>query len=125
MSQMYHQGSTLGRFAEGHAEVVSMGSQSCLRGNKLKKRILKSIVVLNVVAMLMLATAATTFAIGPPGGGTPADDTPAGKEGGTPAHATSCANQQNALANVVGNPQGAPAQGIVAEFAAMLATECA
>ena len=73
MSQMYHQGSTLGRFAEGHAEVVSMGSQSCLRGSRLKKRILKSIVILNVVAMLMLATAATTFAApggekGPPGG---------------------------------------------------------
>jgi len=42
-----------------------MGSQSCLRGSRLKKRFLKSIVILNVVAMLMLATAIPAFAQGP------------------------------------------------------------
>ena len=92
------------------------------------KRTLKLLAVVTVVGLLMLATTATTFAV-PPFGGTPADQTPAGDGGVTPAgpnpaHDTSCDGQTGALENVNGNPQGAPAQGFVDDFAGALGTEC-
>lgn len=109
---MYHQGSTLGRFREGHAEVVSMGSQSCLRGSKLKKRILKSIVILNVVAILMLVTAVPAFAVtgGPPGppdtSALPNQDPPANDAG----HVASCGAQEDNLDREAGSSESAPSR---------------
>jgi len=79
-------------------------------GNKLKKRILKSIVILNVVAMLMLATAATTFAApggekGPPGGDAANFGLAAHAVQNIIAHAL-VAGTHNAVCNVAGDVAG-------------------
>ena len=88
------------------------------------KRPFKQLAVSIFVGLLMLVMAAPAFAIGPPGGGTPADQTPAGEEGPTPAHDNSCDGQQGALDNVSGNPQGPPANDILDDFGDLLVEEC-
>ncbi|MEE9248459.1 MAG: hypothetical protein V3U79_07165 [Dehalococcoidia bacterium] len=53
------------------------------------KRTVKLLAVVAIVGLLMLAMTATAFAIGPPGGSSPADDTPAADTG----HDASCLGQ--------------------------------